>query len=92
MNSLSEMILEELWELFPISLVAPKEQWVEDYAEMEAFLKQIFSDCCIVRIGLSEVAKEYEALKLDLWKKFEHNRDAYTEAKTEFIEKTLQCR
>ena len=30
-------------------------------------------------------AKEYEALKLDLWKKFEHDRDAYTQAKTEFI-------
>ena len=32
-----------------------------------------------------EVAKEYEALKLDLWKKYEHNRDAYTDAKTDFI-------
>ena len=32
-----------------------------------------------------EAAKEYEALKLSLWKKFEHNRDAYTEAKTDFI-------
>ena len=30
-------------------------------------------------------AREYEALKLHLWKRFEHNRDAYTEAKTEFI-------
>ncbi len=32
-----------------------------------------------------EVAKEYENLKLMLWKQYEHNRDAYTEAKTEFI-------
>ena len=31
------------------------------------------------------VAKDYEKLKLSLWKKYEHNRDAYTEAKTEFI-------
>ena len=31
------------------------------------------------------IAKEYEALKLRLWKEFEHDRDAYTEAKTEFI-------
>ncbi len=31
------------------------------------------------------VAKEYEALKLSLWRKFEHNRDAYTDAKTDFI-------
>ena len=34
-----------------------------------------------------QVAKEYEALKLELWKKYEHNRDAYTDAKTEFIRK-----
>ncbi len=34
-----------------------------------------------------EVAKEYEELKLRLLKKYEHNRDAYTEAKTEFIKK-----
>ena len=30
-------------------------------------------------------AKDYEVLKLRLWKRFEHNRNAYTEAKTEFI-------
>ena len=34
-----------------------------------------------------EIAKEYEALKLELWKKFEHNRDGYTAAKTEFVAK-----
>ena len=33
------------------------------------------------------VAKEYEALKLRLWKQYEHNRDAYTDAKTDFISK-----
>lgn len=32
-------------------------------------------------------ARKYEALKLNLWKKFEHDRDAYTEAKTEFVKK-----
>lgn len=31
------------------------------------------------------VAKDYEKLKLSLWQKYEHNRDAYTEAKTDFI-------
>lgn len=30
-------------------------------------------------------AKEYETLKLELWKKFEYNRDGYTNAKTDFI-------
>lgn len=32
-----------------------------------------------------DVAKDYEKLKLTLWKKYEHNRDAYTGAKTDFI-------
>lgn len=32
-----------------------------------------------------ELAKQYEALKMFLWKKYEHNRDAYTNAKTSFI-------
>ncbi len=34
-----------------------------------------------------DVTKEYEALKLRLWKQYEHNRDAYTDAKTDFISK-----
>lgn len=33
----------------------------------------------------SEVATEYGKLKQSLWKKYEHNRDDYTDAKTEFI-------
>ena len=33
------------------------------------------------------VAKDYEKLKLSLWKQYEHNRDAYTDAKTNFIKK-----
>jgi len=32
-----------------------------------------------------QTAKEYEALKLRLWKQFEHDRNAYTDAKSEFI-------
>ncbi len=35
----------------------------------------------------ADVAKEYEKLKLRLWKKYEHDRDGYTDAKTEFIKK-----
>lgn len=33
----------------------------------------------------TQIAKEYERVKL--WKMFEHNRDAYTDAKTEFVKK-----
>ena len=33
------------------------------------------------------VAKEYEHLKLNLWKKFEHDRDGYTDAKRKFVKR-----
>ena len=35
----------------------------------------------------TQVAKEYETMKLRLWKLFEHNRNAYTNAKTAFVRK-----
>lgn len=34
-----------------------------------------------------EVTKEYRELKQILMKQYEHNRDGYTEAKTEFVAK-----
>lgn len=41
-----------------------------------------FRDYCLEH---PEIAKEYEKLKLDLWKKYKYNRDRYTDSKTEFI-------
>lgn len=34
-----------------------------------------------------DIALQYEKLKIELWKKYEHNRDGYTNAKTEFVVK-----
>lgn len=34
-----------------------------------------------------DVADQYEKMKLELWKEYEHNRDGYTNAKTEFVQK-----
>ena len=34
-----------------------------------------------------DAAKEYEKLKLNLWKRFEYDRDGYTNEKTDFIKK-----
>ncbi|HRX91256.1 MAG TPA: GNAT family N-acetyltransferase [Candidatus Izemoplasmatales bacterium] len=34
-----------------------------------------------------DIAKEYEELKLKLWKQYEFNRNEYTEAKTDFVRK-----
>lgn len=41
-------------------------------------------------IEYPQIAKAYEELKLGLWKKYEHNRDAYTESKTEFVREYTQ--
>ena len=67
-KSLSEMTLEELWQLFPIVLAEHRDILFRDYLN-----------------GHPEVAHEYERLKLGLWKQFEHDRDGYTNAKTEFV-------
>ena len=173
-KELSEMTLQELWNLFPIFLVPHDDKWNVYYDEIRNFLEKILSGYPIERIshigstaisgiwaknivdvmveiskgadidnvakkieesgfvrmsteknrisfnrgytknGFAEkvfhlhlryagdndelyfrdylnehpqTAKEYEALKLKLWKQFEHNRDAYTNAKTDFIQK-----
>lgn len=171
-KKLSEMSLEELWQLFPIFLTPHRNEWEKWYQEEETFLKSIL-DCTldIYHIGSTSIkniwakpiidilvdvpitadlilikeiliqngytcmnegqnrfffnkgyteqgfaqkvfhlhlrynqdhdelyfrdylneheniAHEYEKLKLMLWKKYEHNRDGYTNAKTEFIQK-----
>ena len=51
----------------------------------KGYTKEGFADK-VYHIHL-QVAKDYESLKLELWKKYEHDRDAYTDAKTEFIRK-----
>lgn len=173
-KELSEMTLEELWELFPIFLVEHNDEWDSRYDEMEARLRHVLSECPVKRIshvgstaipriwakdivdilvevsgeadleavahaiegggflrmsegrdkmsfncgytedGFAEkvfhvhlrrsgdndelyfrdylrehpqIAREYEALKLDLWRRFEYDRDGYTETKTEFVRK-----
>ena len=169
-NRLSEMTLEELWQLFPVILTAHQECWKEWYLEEETMLKKVIPQIerishigstaifsiwakpiidILVEIpkksnlsvykylithsgyicmsesekGLSfnkgytengfaervfhlhvrytgdhnelyfrdylnefpDIAKEYEKLKLSLWKEYEHDRDAYTNAKTKFV-------
>lgn len=179
-KKLSEMSLEELWQLFPIILTEHKAYWREWYIEEETKLKEALPADQMVRIShigstaikgiwakpiidiLAEVAvdsdlqsfkeylaaagylcmsessrrlsfnkgytengfaekvyhlhlrmegdndelyfrdylnlhpeaaREYEKLKLGLWKQYEYNRDGYTEAKTEFVKKyTLKAK
>ena len=173
-KKLSEMSLEELWELFPIYLTEQNEKWDDYYTEAESTLTDALaqfrvrrvshigstaikgiwakpiidilvelepgedmdtvSDAIIavgfIRMSTSEgrasfnrgytddgfaekvyhlhlryagdndelyfrdymnshpeAAKEYERLKLETWKKFEHDRDGYTAAKTGLVRK-----
>lgn len=41
-------------------------------------------------IGHPDAAKEYEILKLSLLPKYRHNRDGYTDAKTEFVNRIIK--
>lgn len=178
-KSLSEMTLEELWELFPIVLSEYKGYWSDWYVEEEARIENFLSieGMRISHIGSTaicgiwakpiidimleipevvsmetvktilikngyicmsdtegrksfnrgytnegfaervfhlhlrywgdnnelyfrdylndnpDVAKQYEELKLLLWKKYEHNRDAYTDEKSAFVkEQTIKAK
>lgn len=175
-KSLSEMTLEELWQLFPIVLTEPQPCWTEWYDEetmllqellpLEARISHIGSTAirgiwakpivdmlvevpdgtdlesagaklsqggyrCMSRSdarlsynkgytehGFAErvfhlhlrragdhdelyfrdylndypaIAKEYELLKLSLWKEYEHDRDGYTAAKESFVARHTQA-
>ena len=50
-KELSEMSLEELWELFPIFLVEHNDKWNKNYKEIELFLKKVLSRCPVERIS-----------------------------------------
>lgn len=171
-KKLSEMSLEELWQLFPIFLTGHKDCWADWYAEEAQALKKILPQEALVRVshigstsvegiwakpiidilveieqgrelakigeiltgngyrcmnskdkrmsfnkgytenGFAErvyhlhlryagdndelyfrdyltehpeVAGEYERMKIRLWKKYEHDRDGYTNAKNDFV-------
>ncbi len=49
-KELSEMTLEELWDLFPIFLVQHDDQWNEYYEEIEAVITDLLKDYQIKRI------------------------------------------
>ncbi len=50
-KELTEMSLEELWRLFPVILVAHREQWKRSYDAIETYLKKGLAECPIVRIS-----------------------------------------
>ena len=50
-KDLSEMTLEELWELFPIFLVAHDDRWKDNFNEIEKTLTGLLADQPVVRIS-----------------------------------------
>ena len=48
-KELSDMTLEELWELFPIFLVEHDDAWRQQYEEIEGRLNELLSDAGSVR-------------------------------------------
>ena len=50
-KELSEMTLEELWELFPIFLVEHNEKWSGYYNEIESTLQKLLSNYPVDRIS-----------------------------------------
>ena len=50
-KELSEMTLEELWDLFPISLVQHDEQWNECFKEIESTIKDLLAGYPVKRIS-----------------------------------------
>ena len=50
-KALSEMTLEELWELFPISLVAHDDRWKDSFDEIRKTLARLLADRPVVRIS-----------------------------------------
>ena len=49
-KELSEMTLEELWELFPIFLVAHDDQWTDSFNEIRKTLTGHLADQPVVRM------------------------------------------
>ena len=50
-KELSEMSLEELWQLFPIVLTKPNDRWGNDYAEEKSLLFHLLCNMNLVRIS-----------------------------------------
>ena len=58
-KELSEMTLEELWDLFPIFLVQHDDQWNGYYEEIEAAITDLLKDYQIKRISRSHFRAEW---------------------------------
>ena len=55
MKKLSEMTLEELWQLFPIILAEHRAEWAEWFRAEAAFLAELLPEAAITHIGSTAI-------------------------------------
>ena len=83
-HSLSDLTLEELWQLFPIFLVEHDQAWQQQYDEMSDTLSELPEHA-----DMEEAASTLEQAGFTVMSseggRVSFNRDAYTAAKTDFI-------
>ena len=83
-HSLSDLTLEELWQLFPIFLVENDQAWQQQYDEMSDTLSELPEHA-----DMEEAASTLEQAGFTVMSseggRVSFNRDAYTAAKTDFI-------
>ena len=60
-KDLSEMSLEELWQLFPIQLSEPQPHWINWYEEEAHYLKKLlsFTICLSTCIAIDVLKKNH---------------------------------
>ena len=77
-KELSEMSLEELWELFPIFLVEHNEKWADYYNEMERNLREMLPAGAIDRIshiGSTAIQNIWAKNIVDIMVEISHSAD-----------------
>lgn len=69
MKKLSEMTLEELWQLFPIILAEHRAEWAEWFRAEAAFLAELLPEAAIAHIGSTAIRDIWPSrLWISLWK------------------------
>ncbi len=86
-RSLKDMTLEELWELFPIELIAPQPEWTAQYREMELELQRLlapFPGVRITHIGSTAIGDIWSKPIVDILVEFD--KEASLNEATELLE------
>lgn len=84
-KNLSEMTLDELWELFPIFLVPHDDMWTDSFNEIEKTLTELLADQPVIRIshiGSTAIQKIWAKNIVDVMVEIPQNADMKEVAQT----------